>query len=113
MELRDEGWRFPDEPAAATVRRWIAIVAITEVGYDGVGEEFDNDLRTRDYIEELCGRLPGFWSDYFQAQVAPWDDRFRAATIENPRLYASDKAKSWWHHRFPRIWPGRLDIEER
>jgi hypothetical protein len=111
-ELRDKGWRFPDEPAAATVRRWIAIVAIVETGYDDTVEEFTCDLGTRDYIEELCKRLPGYWADYFVSAVAPWDERFRAATVEDSWLLRVESERPWWHHRLPRIWPGRASLDD-
>jgi hypothetical protein len=106
-ELRSEGWRYPEEAAEAIVRRWIALVAIVEDGYDGVGEEYDNDLASRDYIEELRQRLPGYWASYFERRAAPWDERFRAATDDSDSATSDALASQWWHRRLPRLWPGR------
>lgn len=91
------------------VRAWIAIVAIVEVGYDGMAEEYWNDLMTREYIDELCQRLPGRWTSHFSELVAPWDERFRLATTEEatPHLPPLHGEAGWWQYRSPRLWPGR------
>jgi len=95
------------------VRAWIAIVAIVEVGYDGMEEEYSNDLMTRDYIGELCRRLPGMWADRFERKIAPWDERFRAATVEETEPHLPDLmgAAGWWQYRSPRLWPGAQHAE--
>lgn len=91
------------------VRAWIAIVAIVEVGYGGREEEYANDLMTRDYIGELCRRLPGRWAELFERWIAPWDERFRAATVEETEPHLPDLMGSagWWQYRSPRLWPGK------
>lgn len=90
------------------VRKWIAIVATVEVGYDGVWEEYTNDLMTREFIAELSRRLPGYWAARFAEWVGPWDERFREATIEesDPHMFRAEEP-GWWWFRSPRIWPGR------
>ena len=109
-ELRDV-----HEPLSPTelVRAWIAIVAIVEVGYDGMAEEYSNDLMTRDYIGELCRRLPGTWAELFEREIAPWDERFRAATVEETEPHLPDLmgAAGWWQYRSPRLWPGAQHAE--
>jgi hypothetical protein len=107
-ELRDDWSRLADLTPEELVRVWIAIVAIVEVGYDGMWEEYTNDLMTREFIGELSRRLPGRWADRFTEWVAPWDERFRAATTEEsePHLPSlDDDEPGWWWYRTPRIWP--------
>ena len=92
------------------VRAWIAIVAIVEVGYEDSWEGYTNDLMTREFIAELSRRLPGHWAGCFAEWVAPWDERFRAATTEQsepllPALEDGDEP-GWWWYRTPRVWPG-------
>ena len=91
------------------VRAWIAIVAIVEVGYDGMAEEYWNDLMTREYLDVLCKRLPGYWATRFAEWIDPWDERFRAATVEEtrPHLHPPEAEAGWWWYRSPRLWPGR------
>ncbi len=92
------------------VRKWIAIVAIVEVGYDDGWEMYTNDLMTREFIAELSRRLPEYWAARFAEWVGPWDERFREATIEEsePHLFR-DEEPGWWWYRSPRIWSGRLE----
>ena len=95
------------------IRAWIAIVAIVEAGYSGTEEEYSNDLMTRDYIGELCRRLPGTWAELFERKIAPWDERFRAATVEEAEPHLPDLmgAAGWWQYRSPRLWPGAQHAE--
>src|SRR5204863_4777321 len=65
----------------AALRSWIATVAIIEVGYVGEWEEYTNELTARDYFGELARRSPGSRSA-IEEDLRLWDDRFRAATVE-------------------------------
>ena len=90
------------------VRQWIAFVAVVEVGYDDTWEDYTNELMMREYIAELCKRLPGnrVAADLVES-VAPWDERFRAATTEESKPFglAGDWGEeAWWAYRRPRIW---------
>ncbi len=109
-ELRDMHEPLPPKQL---IRAWIAIVAIVEAGYDGMREEYSNDLMTRDYIGELCRRLPGKWAELFEREIASWDERFRAATVEEAEPHLPDLMGNagWWQYRSPRLWPGEQHAE--
>jgi hypothetical protein len=110
-ELREDWSPLTDLTPEQLVRAWIAIVAIVEVGYDGEWEEYTNDLMTREFIAELSRQLPGSWATRFAEWVAPWDERFRAATTEESKPHlpsvGDENEPGWWWYRTPRIWPGR------
>src|SRR6266566_5949023 len=94
------------------IRLWIATVASVETGYEGDVEEYAYDLHTRDYLEELRTRLPGFWAEYIDRCLQPWDERFRAATVEEaePYLPALTDEPGWWQFRTPWTWnPNLID----
>jgi hypothetical protein len=105
-ELREDWYRLTELTPMELVRAWIAIVALVEVGYDGEWEEYTNDLMTREFIAELSRRLPGRWATRFAEWVAPWDERFRAATTEEsePHLFGDEDEPGWWWYRTPRTW---------
>jgi hypothetical protein len=108
-ELRDHWAPLTEKSPEELVRAWIAIVAIVEVGYDGLEEEYWHDLMTREFIDVLCKKLPGHWAARFAEWIGPWDERFRAATVEEtrPHLHRPDDEAGWWWYRSPRLWPGR------
>jgi hypothetical protein len=102
-ELADD-WGF--ESFEQALRSWIASVAIIEVGYVGVWEEYAHELMARDYLEELSRRAPRWWAKDIAKQVAPWDERFRAATeqTEKAQLIPEDGNPGWRQFRVPRRW---------
>lgn len=109
--LREQGqWgSFTELTPDQLVRKWIATVAIVEVGYDDAWEMYVDDLMTREFIAEVSRRLPDYWAARFAEWVAPWDERFREATIEEPEPHLlRDEEPGWWWFRSPRVWPGRL-----
>jgi hypothetical protein len=97
-------WRFTSFNDA--LRNWIATVAITEVGFEGFGEDWWWELHSRDYLGELRVRAGTDWPEHWDALIEPWDERFRAATIEveEPHLPSSDYETGWWHYRSPKVW---------
>ena len=99
---KDWGFRSFNE----ALRSWIATVAIVEVGYVGESEEYVHELGARDYLEQLARRSPGYGAAHVQEQVAPWDERFRAATVEEAAAHLSPQhgEPGWWQHRSPRNW---------
>jgi hypothetical protein len=88
------------------LRSWIATVAIMEVGYVGEWEEYTNELMAREYLDELARRSPGYAAQRVAELVAPWDDRFKAATVEEekPHLPPVEGEAGWWQYRSPRKW---------
>jgi hypothetical protein len=99
-----EDWRFASFNEA--LRSWIATVAITEVGFEGVSEDWWFELLARDYLAELRRRAGSDWPERWDATIAPWDERFRAATDEQakPHLTVPDYEPGWWQYRSPKIW---------
>lgn len=88
------------------LRSWIATVAIVEVGYVGEWEEYTNELTARDYLDELARRSPDYGAAVVAEEVALWDERFRAATVEEdePHLPPLEGDPGWWQYRSPRNW---------
>lgn len=106
-ELKEEWGDLTEFSPIQVVRRWIVFVAIVEVGYDSSWEYYGAELRTREYIAELCRRLPKGPATYFEESVALWDERFRAATTEQSEPFVppgKTGAAAWWCYRAPRIW---------
>jgi hypothetical protein len=95
------------------LRSWIATVAIVEVGYVGEWERYAHELAARDYLDELARRCPEDASRV-ETEVAVWDERFRAATVEmkTPLLPPLDGHAGWWQYRIPRQWrqPAREEL---
>src|SRR5207302_11473114 len=75
-----EEWAFRSFNDA--LRSWIATVALVEIGYEGEWEEYTNELTARDYLDEVRRRSGSDWPQRFDEEIAPWDERFRAATVE-------------------------------
>lgn len=106
-ELKEHWGDLTELSPIRLVRQWIAFVAVVEVGYDDGWEYYGNELMTREYIAELCRRLPGRRAAYFEESVAPWDERFRAATTERPEPFSPPGEageSAWWCYRWPRLW---------
>jgi hypothetical protein len=103
-EMKEE-WGFRSFEQA--LRSWIATVAIVEVGYYGEGAEYVHELWARQYLAELKGRSGEGWPERWDAMIEPWDERFRAATVEKeePLLPPLDGgAVEWWQYRIPKVW---------
>jgi len=88
------------------LRSWIATVALVEIGYEGEWEEYTNELTARDYLDEVRRRSGSDWPQRFDEEIAPWDERFRAATVEEaePHLPPLESDPGWWQYRSPRHW---------
>jgi hypothetical protein len=76
-----------------------------EVGYVGECEEYANELGARDYLDEVEHRAPSE-REKIQGDLSLWDDRFRAATVEEsePHLPPTEGRIGWWQYRSPRVW---------
>jgi hypothetical protein len=97
------------------LRSWIATVAIVEVGYVGEWEEYASELSAREYLDEVAHRAPTM-RQKIEADLAQWDERFRAATVEEvkPHLPLTDGRVGWWQYRSPRQWrkPATEELQE-
>ena len=87
------------------LRRWIATVAIVEVGYVGEWEEYASELSARDYLNELMIGSPQSRAAV-EEDVSLWDERFKAATVEEqqPHFAPEEGDPGWWQYRSPRRW---------
>ena len=96
------------------LRSWIATVAIVEVEYVGEWEEYANELTARDYLVELAALCPSF-APTIESEVLIWDQRFRAATVQQdkPWLRSSPGDGRWWMYRRPVRWrqPAREELQ--
>jgi hypothetical protein len=99
-----ESWGF--ESFKDGLRSWIATVAVTEVGYVGEWEEWADELWAREYLAEIARRSPGYGAERVAEKVALWDERFRAATVEEaePYLVPPSGVAEWWWYRSPKEW---------
>jgi hypothetical protein len=104
VRAMQEDWGFACFEDA--LRSWIATVAITEVGFEGVAEEWWNELTARDYLADLRRRSGDDWPERWDALIEPWDERFRSATVEEkePHLPSADYPTGWWQYRSPKRW---------
>ncbi len=74
------------------------------VGYDGVIEEYWNDLDTRNILQDVMDELPSDVAARVAALLKPWDDKFRARTVDSPGLWRRSNGKpGWWNERFPAV----------
>jgi hypothetical protein len=98
------------------LRSWIATVAIVEVGYVGEWEEYVHELMARDYLGEVT-RLSTSSQTAVEEDLAHWDERFRAATVEEsePHLPPTEGESGWWQFRSPTKWrrPASEEIARR
>jgi hypothetical protein len=106
-------WGF--ESFTEGLRSWIATVALAEVGYVGEWEEWAHELMAREYLAEIGRRSPGYGAQRVAEKVAPWDERFRAATVEEaePYIVRPPEVAEWWWYRRPKEWrqPAREELE--
>jgi hypothetical protein len=86
---------------------WPRIVDNVE-GYDGVIEEYWNDLDTRNILEDVIDELPHEVASRVAALLRPWDEKFRTRTVDSPGLWRRSNGKpGWWNERFP-VEPGPM-----
>jgi hypothetical protein len=97
------------------LRSWIATVAIVEVGYVGEWEDYVHELEARDYLDEVARRAPSLHPT-IERDLAPWDERFRTATVEHgePHMPPDPGRDAWWQYRSPVNWrrPATEEIKE-
>jgi hypothetical protein len=113
-DLRDD-WSF--ESFEQALRSWIATVAIAEVEYVGEWEEWIFELMARDYLDEVRRRSGPDWTARHDALLGPWDERFKGATVTEPKPHLSTTSGDigWWQYRSPRRWrrPGSEELSRR
>jgi hypothetical protein len=78
--------------------------------YSMTGDDYTNDLGSRDYLELAIARLTGDVGESLSALLAEADKRFREFTIDDGdgtlgRFFRIDAASNWWWRRIPRSGP--------
>jgi len=80
--------------------RWSTLVTEVERGYGLTAYDYTNDLRIRDRLEDLLGRLGTQLRTKVASALRPLDDRFvRATEVASKPL--SGRPHAWWQ-RIPR-----------
>jgi len=87
-----------------------------EMGWEDWGYEFTNDLSTRDILECLLKSVPSSIREKVTPLVAPWDARWRAATLRvaepqwgrfrrgDARIERVPESEiAWWNFRVPKV----------
>jgi len=85
------------------LNNWRRFVADVERGYPVGAYDYDNDLASRDLLQDLLEQGPVALQTQLTALLVPWDERFRVAT-DQPTERASDDllAERWWWGRVPK-----------
>lgn len=91
---------------------WETFVRDVESGYSLTIYDYENDLSTRDLLEEVMTAGSSIRRKLADL-IGPLDERFKAATIQNPARVI--EAGAWWQNRVPRNPAGELaeDLAER
>lgn len=104
-ELRRRGWQISPSINSA-INGWASFVLAVESGYDESVYEYTNDMSIRTWIGEARPFLTAAVVEALDAQLAPWDERFKAATAEARR--PPGRGTHWWEKRLPRTLVGEL-----
>jgi hypothetical protein len=84
---------------------WSSLVAKLERGYAGGVDDYANDLRGRDLLDELAHSSPASLRIKLEAVLEPLDERFRSATVADDGKALSqyfNLSEGWWWRRAPR-----------
>lgn len=103
--LHERGWRKAftlDE----MMRAWERLVAQIESGYDGMADEYTNDLACRDWLAAAWPLITDRGRATRKPELEALDMRFLAATGEDnngdlSRFYRIDPEDGWWWRRLP------------
>ncbi len=101
-------------PLARLLIKWIRFVVAVEWGYPLGGEDYSNDLDSRDLLERLMTLVPDI-RPAVTAIIKLWDARFQTATRPSAEplgkwrawqegMIAADGV-GWWYFREPLTWP--------
>jgi hypothetical protein len=90
------------------LERWSDFVTEVEQGYRGGGEDYANELATRNILSQVLEVLGHPGQDKLIDILRPWDERLRRSTFEvqepmrRPRRYSSESLRNlWWYWRTP------------
>ncbi|MGH2443348.1 MAG: hypothetical protein ACRDFX_09310 [Chloroflexota bacterium] len=94
--------------AAALIRDWAQFVEAVRDGFSDDESEYTNDLSARDIIQSVLDRVSPPVRSRLEAEVAPIDELFLAATVDGsgPRHAVYEMTgRAWWWLRDPKIPP--------
>jgi hypothetical protein len=93
------------DPLESLIARWERIVQTVSVEYDGMREEYVNDLMARSNLEG--GVLAMGAMETQQRRIAQADELFKASTTPDPAWHENtihvfwDPNRDWWFSRRP------------
>lgn len=105
---------------AGLLEQWSRFVIHVEEGYEMGGDDYANDLDTRELIHEILAAVTALREKTLRI-VRPWDARFQQATVvgyqplgggsagAGRNLSGEKDGRRWWYWREPKYWPGRED----
>lgn len=87
----------------ALLNNWRRFVADVEHGYPAEAYDYDNDLASRDLLQELLEQGSTALQTQLSTLLAPWDERFRVATDERSEPLIGDPPRNrWWWYCVPK-----------
>lgn len=106
--LRDEGWA-DHASLARQLRAWARLAAEVNT-YAATVDDYTNDLCSRDYLAAVAARASSGLCRAIDEQVAPTDESFRQATVEDTdgrlgQYYRIGREDGWWWRRRPSSGP--------
>ncbi|MBR7839519.1 hypothetical protein KDL01_40060 [Actinospica durhamensis] len=115
--LHQRGWRKAFT-VAEMVHSWDLLVTNVERGYDGLVDEYTNDLYSRNWLHEAWVLLPAHVLETWSPHLMSLDNRFRRATDFDDglslsryhRISSFDPDAMWWWRRRPRVLIGDLSL---
>lgn len=110
--LHRRGWREAFT-VAEMVNQWAWLVNTVEQGYEGMVEEYTNDLYCRNWLHEAWLLLDDHTLLLWTSRIKELDERFVAATAYDDGLslghfHRIPPPEMWWWRRHPRILTGDL-----
>ena len=85
------------------LNNWRVFVADVERGYPAGAYEYDNDLASRDLLQDIIELGPDTLRQQLVIQLEPWDVRFRGATYACAEKSTScPRSDRWWWDRMPK-----------
>jgi len=106
--LRAAGWA-DHTSLARELRDWARLSQEVST-YTLTVDDYTNNLCSRDYIAQVASRASSDLRRSIDEQVAPADESFREATVEDSdgrlgRYFRIDSEDAWWWHRRPSSGP--------
>jgi hypothetical protein len=96
---RAAGWLSRRATITSCESHWQQLVMRLESGgYEYVLDEYRSEVSAREVLERAITALPDHLATSLKDRVAPWDARYRDATVKAPHRYWPG---GWWADRLP------------